>query len=110
MKLLEDAVIRDRYDVVVVGAGLGGLTAAALLGADLEDAAGFLGHFGDLLPLFNGQGQRLLAVNVFALFHGIDHQLDSIVLFNYFEDCILVCAHEQLPTAAIVQRAGHLVS
>jgi flavin-dependent dehydrogenase len=31
MKLLEDAVIRDRYDVVVVGAGLGGLTAAALL-------------------------------------------------------------------------------
>ena len=31
MKLLNDAVIRDRYDVVVVGAGIGGLTAAALL-------------------------------------------------------------------------------
>ena len=31
MKLLEDAVVRDRYDVVVVGAGIGGLTAAALL-------------------------------------------------------------------------------
>jgi phytoene dehydrogenase-like protein len=31
MKLLNDAVIRDRYDVVVVGAGLGGLTAAGLL-------------------------------------------------------------------------------
>lgn len=31
MRILEDAVIRDRYDVVVVGAGIGGLTAAALL-------------------------------------------------------------------------------
>lgn len=31
MKLLNDAVVRDRYDVVVVGAGIGGLTAAALL-------------------------------------------------------------------------------
>ena len=31
MNLLEDAVLKDRYDVVVVGAGIGGLTAAALL-------------------------------------------------------------------------------
>ena len=31
MKLLEDAVIKNRYDVIVVGAGVGGLTAAALL-------------------------------------------------------------------------------
>ncbi len=31
MKLLSDAVIHDKYDVVVVGAGIGGLTAAALL-------------------------------------------------------------------------------
>jgi phytoene dehydrogenase-like protein len=31
MKLLDDSMVRDRYDVVVVGAGLGGLTAAALL-------------------------------------------------------------------------------
>ncbi|UCD85274.1 MAG: NAD(P)-binding protein, partial [Deltaproteobacteria bacterium] len=31
MKILKDAVIRDRYDVVIVGAGIGGLTAAALL-------------------------------------------------------------------------------
>lgn len=31
MKLLDNAVIRDRYDVIVVGAGIGGLTAAALL-------------------------------------------------------------------------------
>ncbi|UCD84547.1 MAG: FAD-dependent oxidoreductase [Deltaproteobacteria bacterium] len=31
MKILKDAIIRDRYDVVVVGAGIGGLTAAALL-------------------------------------------------------------------------------
>ncbi|UCD83436.1 MAG: FAD-dependent oxidoreductase [Deltaproteobacteria bacterium] len=31
MKMLNNAVIRDRYDVVVVGAGMGGLNAAALL-------------------------------------------------------------------------------
>jgi len=31
VKLLDDAVIRDRYDVVVVGAGIGGLTAGSLL-------------------------------------------------------------------------------
>lgn len=31
MKMLKNAVIKDRYDVVVVGAGIGGLTAAALL-------------------------------------------------------------------------------
>ena len=31
MKLLDNAVIKDRYDVAVVGAGIGGLTAAALL-------------------------------------------------------------------------------
>ena len=31
MHLLNNAVVRDRYDVVVVGAGIGGLTAAALL-------------------------------------------------------------------------------
>ena len=31
MKLLDNSVLRDRYDVVVVGAGIGGLTAAALL-------------------------------------------------------------------------------
>jgi 2-polyprenyl-6-methoxyphenol hydroxylase-like FAD-dependent oxidoreductase len=31
VKLLDDAVIRKRYDVVVVGSGIGGLTAGALL-------------------------------------------------------------------------------
>ena len=31
MKLLKEAAIKDRYEVVVVGAGIGGLTAAALL-------------------------------------------------------------------------------
>ncbi len=31
MKILKDSIIRDRYDVIVVGAGMGGLTAAALL-------------------------------------------------------------------------------
>ena len=31
MKILDSAVIEDRYDVVVVGAGIGGLTAGALL-------------------------------------------------------------------------------
>ena len=31
MKILNDAVIRDAYDVIVVGAGIGGITAAALL-------------------------------------------------------------------------------
>lgn len=31
MKMLKNAVIKDRYDVVVVGSGVGGLTAAALL-------------------------------------------------------------------------------
>jgi len=31
MHLLNNALIRDQYDVVVIGAGIGGLTAAALL-------------------------------------------------------------------------------
>ncbi|MCP5042961.1 MAG: FAD-dependent oxidoreductase, partial [bacterium] len=31
MKMLRNATIRERYDVVVVGAGIGGLTSAALL-------------------------------------------------------------------------------
>jgi len=31
MKLLEDAILRDQYDVIVVGAGLGGMAAASLL-------------------------------------------------------------------------------
>lgn len=31
MRILEDCVLRERYDVIVVGAGLGGMTAASLL-------------------------------------------------------------------------------
>ena len=31
MKLIGDLILRDHYDVVVVGAGLGGMTAASLL-------------------------------------------------------------------------------
>ena len=31
MRLLEDAILRDYYDVIVVGAGLGGMAAASLL-------------------------------------------------------------------------------
>ena len=31
MRLLEDTILRDRYDVIVVGAGLGGMAAASLL-------------------------------------------------------------------------------
>jgi phytoene dehydrogenase-like protein len=31
MKILDEMVIKDKYDVVVVGAGIGGITAAALL-------------------------------------------------------------------------------
>jgi len=31
MNLMKDMLVKDRYDVVVVGAGIGGLTAAALL-------------------------------------------------------------------------------
>ncbi|TFF89425.1 MAG: FAD-binding protein, partial [Promethearchaeota archaeon] len=31
MKILEDALIKDKYDVIIVGAGIGGITAAALL-------------------------------------------------------------------------------
>ncbi len=32
MKILNNAIIRDHYDVIVIGGGIGGLTAAALLG------------------------------------------------------------------------------
>ena len=31
MQILEDRLVKDRYDVVVVGSGIGGLTAAALI-------------------------------------------------------------------------------
>ncbi len=31
MRILDDAIVKDRYDVIVVGAGNGGLTSAALL-------------------------------------------------------------------------------
>ncbi|HEY9088302.1 MAG TPA: NAD(P)-binding protein [Anaerolineaceae bacterium] len=31
MKLIQDAIFKDRYDVIVIGAGLGGMTAASLL-------------------------------------------------------------------------------
>ncbi len=31
MKILQDTLLRDRYDVIVIGAGLGGMTAASLL-------------------------------------------------------------------------------
>ncbi len=31
LQLLKDAVVRDRYDAIVVGSGIGGLTAAAML-------------------------------------------------------------------------------
>lgn len=31
MKILNDSIVRDHYDVIVVGAGMGGLTSAALL-------------------------------------------------------------------------------
>jgi prolycopene isomerase len=31
MRILQDTVLRDQYDVIVVGAGLGGMTAASLL-------------------------------------------------------------------------------
>ena len=31
MRILDDSIIDEKYDVVVVGAGIGGLTAAALL-------------------------------------------------------------------------------
>ena len=31
MKVLKDVILRDHYDVIVIGAGLGGLTAASLL-------------------------------------------------------------------------------
>jgi len=31
MKILEDTILRDHYDVIVVGAGLGGMVAASLI-------------------------------------------------------------------------------
>src|SRR5512136_1712611 len=31
MRMLEESVLRDSYDVVVIGAGIGGITAGALL-------------------------------------------------------------------------------
>src|SRR5512144_2974176 len=31
MKLINEAVLRNHYDVIIVGAGLGGMTAASLL-------------------------------------------------------------------------------
>ena len=39
---------------------------AALLGANLENAAGLLGDLGKELPLVDGQGQGFLAINVLA--------------------------------------------
>jgi flavin-dependent dehydrogenase len=36
MKLLGDAVLHDHYDVIVVGAGLGGMATASLLADDNE--------------------------------------------------------------------------
>lgn len=47
----------------------------APLRADLEDALGLVEHLDDLLPLVDGEGQRLFAVDVFAGLHRLDRQL-----------------------------------
>ena len=48
---------------------------APLLRPDLDDAAGLLGDPADLLALVDGQGHRLLAVDVLARPHGVDADL-----------------------------------
>ena len=39
MKIYKDTYLRDRYDVIVVGAGLGGMTAASLLAKTRAECA-----------------------------------------------------------------------
>ena len=45
---------------------------APLLGADLENASGFLDRLADLLPLVDGQGERLFTINVLTSSHRMD--------------------------------------
>ena len=65
---LADAAVADHGD----GLEKVQVHLAALLGADLEDALRLLEDLDDLLPLVDGEGQRLFAIDILAGLHRVD--------------------------------------
>ncbi len=88
MKLLDDAVIRDRYDVVVVGAGIGGLTAGALLAKQGLD----------VLLVHDGNRGAHLAQRHFDAAGGDGNRLQSRGFFCAVAAAILLIAGVALPS------------
>jgi hypothetical protein len=74
---------------------------AALLGADLHDAARLLGDPAERLALVDRQRQRLLAVDVLARLHGVDADLGVPVVGRADDDGVDVLAVEELAVVLV---------
>ena len=95
---LADPALADEFDgqpAVVVG---------SLPGADLDNPARLLDHPGEQLAFVDGQGQRLLHVNVLARPAGVDHHLRVPVVGRADRHHVDILAIEQLAVVFEDQR------